>query len=185
MGCHDYTCYVCDTPSSYVCRESDGGECTQSGIGEDKAMLRLLRFRRPGSPQSQEDFLERRGEAFGDEFRPFGYDWGEWEFQPSLNFRAVAMDRGGDESYFKINDVLEGPDVDELINDDDEGEVEIECSAGETIWAVCYCPDCYRRFVLLRDEPVCQLYLKRIAGKHELSPVPSSLAEARAAVKLL
>lgn len=170
---------------SFECREEEGGECEEAGIGNDEAVLHFHYFKRPGSPQSKEDFIARLNEISRSEFREVSYAWDDWEFQPSLNYRGTCMDLDGDISVWKINDVPGNSDDDNLQQHDEESDIEIELSAEETIWVVNYCPTCYKLFHSTQLDKVCKLHLAEIAKKHGLNTPEPTLDQIRETVKML
>lgn len=157
MGVHDYRCSVCGTPGSYTCGEKNGTECVQEGIGEDHAVLDLFFFSEEDAPEDSSEFEEARARARRVETRPFGYDWGEWEFVPSLNYRELLMDDDDETGIWKIQPF-----------DEDLGDgspVSIEIPPDEQVWVVNYCPPCRALFVertKSKEEP-CVEYLRSIA----------------------
>jgi hypothetical protein len=156
MGVHDYTCSLCGTPASYTCNEARFEPCEQEGIGEDQAHLALFFFREAEAPTTPEEFEEARGRALRVEERAFGYDWGDWEFQPSLNYRGVLMDSEDDAGVWAISTEAGL----------DEGTVELEVPAGEKVWVVNYCPVCRDTFLAPTPpapDGLCTLYVSAIA----------------------
>lgn len=157
MGVHDYRCSVCGTPGSYECGERKGTECHQTGIGEDQAVLDLFFFAAEDAPEDPSELEEARGRARRVESKPFGFDWGEWEFVPSLNYRELLMDDEDATGIWFIRP------FDEDVSDGNP--VSFELDPEERVWVVNYCPPCRALFVdgtTPRDEP-CALYLGEIA----------------------
>jgi hypothetical protein len=157
MGVHDYRCSVCGTPGSYKCGEKTGTACQQEGIGEDKAVLDLFFFSEDDAPADPSEFEDARASARRVETRPFEYDWGEWEFVPSLNYRQLLMDDEDATGIWVIQP------FDEDLGDGNP--VSIDIAADERVWVVNYCPPCRALFVdraTLPDEP-CAEYLRSIA----------------------
>lgn len=162
MGVHDYRCSVCGPPGSYACGEKDGEECEQEGIGEDQAILDLFFFASGEAPEDTDAFEDARGRARRTQTRPFGYDWGEWEFVPSLNYRQLLMDDDDATGIWRI----------EPFDEDmgDGGPVSLEIPPDERVWVVNYCPTCHPLFVEGKppgDEP-CLEYLRAIAENLEM-----------------
>lgn len=157
MGVHDYRCSVCGTPGSYACGEKNGTECDQEGIGEDQAVLDLFFFASDDAPEDSSEFEEARARARRVETRKFGYDWGEWEFVPSLNYRQLLMDDDDETGIWRIQ-----PFEGDL---GDGSPVSIEIPPDEQVWVVNYCPPCRALFVdrtAPAEEP-CAEYLRNIA----------------------
>ena len=172
MGVHDYRCSVCSTPSSYKCGEKTGAECEQEGIGDDKAFLDLFFFAEEDAPEDPSEFEEARARARRVVTKAVEYDWGEWEFVPSLNYRQLLMD---DEDATGIW-VIQPYDED----DGDGSPVSIKIPEDERVWVVNYCPPCRALFVdkkAPKTEP-CALYLEAIAEHLELSFEGGSEAKA-------
>lgn len=162
MGVHDYRCSVCGTPSSYECGEKSGEECEEEGFGSDEAVLDLFFFAEDDAPESAEDFEDARGRARRVESRPFGYDWGEWEFVPSLNYRELLMDDDDTTGVWTIQP------FDEDISDGNP--VSIDIPEGERVWVVNYCKPCHELFAdgkKPQEEP-CKLYLHDIAEQLDM-----------------
>lgn len=157
MGVHDYRCSACGTPSSYECGEKHGKACGVKGLGEDQAVLDLFYFDAEDAPETPEDFEDARARARRVETRPFGYDWGEWEFVPSLNYRQLLMD---DEDPLGIWAIQ--PFDDDL---DDGNPVSLSIPEGEQVWVVNYCPPCHTLFVKRQtpEEEPCREYLSAVA----------------------
>ncbi|WP_232293450.1 hypothetical protein [Stigmatella aurantiaca] len=157
MGVHDYRCSVCGTPSTYACGEKTGEPCEEEGVGEDQAVLDLFFFAAADAPQSAGEFEQVRGRARRVETKPFGYDWGDWEFEPSLNYRQLLMDDDDVAGIWAIQPF-----------DEDIGEgspVSIEIPEGEQVWAVNYCPPCRELFVgnAKPTEEPCIAFLRAVA----------------------
>jgi hypothetical protein len=145
----------------YACGEADGTECKPTSIGDDEPTLDLFYFSASDAPQSWED-LERqapRAKRIVTERR--SYDWGDWEFKPSLNYRSLLMDEGDVSGIWRIRPFEEG----------DEGSPieDLEIPEGEEIWAVNYCPPCRQRFVKGSSEPACKKTLESVAEHLGLS----------------
>lgn len=176
MGVHDYECFGCGTPATYECGAETNTACRQVGIGEDVAHLHLHSFARPGSPQDEACFRARRDQALEQRWLQAGYDWAEWEFRPSLNYRGLLFERDDGWAVWKLNDVPGGTDNAELRNVDEENPIELAVSPARTVWIVNYCPDC---FALSRgEEPPerCCRYLETVRERHALPPFPSGLS---------
>jgi hypothetical protein len=157
MGVHDYRCSVCGDPTSFECGEKAGKECEESGIGNDEAVLDLFFFAEKDAPEEPSEFEAARGRARRVETRPFGYDWGDWEFVPSLNYRELLMDDGDDTGVWLIRP------YDEDLSDG--SPVSLEIPEGERVWVVNYCPPCHANFAADKppaEEP-CALYLETVA----------------------
>ena len=157
MGVHDYRCSVCGTPASYQCGEKAGQPCEEDGVGNDEAVLELFFFAEEDAPEGPEAFEDARGRARRVESRPFRYDWGEWEFEPSLNYRQLLMDDDDSTGIWVIQP------FDEDLSDG--SPVSIELPEGERVWVVNYCPPCRALFAERKtpdDEP-CVLYLQAVA----------------------
>jgi hypothetical protein len=156
MGVQDYRCSVCGDPASYECGEKAGKECEETGMGNDEAVLDLFFFAAEDAPEDPSGFEEARGRARRVETRPFGYDWGDWEFVPSLNYRELLMDDGDDTGVWLIRPFEE--DV------SDGSPIALEIPPGERVWVVNYCPPCREHFVdgKAGEEP-CVLHLEAIA----------------------
>lgn len=158
MGVHDYTCSICGTPSSYRCEEASFGTCEQEGIGEDEAYLELFFFREAEAPTSPDELEAARGGALRVERRAFEYDWGDWEFRPSLNYRGVLMNEEDPAGVWAISNEEHAMA--------DGSPVELEIPAGEKVWAVNYCPVCRDNFVAPTPpapDTLCTLYVRAIA----------------------
>jgi hypothetical protein len=157
MGVHDYRCSVCGTPSTYKCGEKSGTECEQEGIGEDQAVLDLFFFSAKDAPEDASEFEDTRSRALRVETRAFGYDWGEWDFVPSLNYRELLMDDEDSTGIWAIRP------FDEDLSDGNP--VSIELDPKEQVWVVNYCPPCRALFADRKtpeDEP-CAEYLRAVA----------------------
>jgi hypothetical protein len=156
MGVHDYTCSVCGTPLSYECHEVDGGECGESGIGEDQAIVDLYVFAAADAPTSPDQLEARLDRARRLLTQARGYDWGAWEFVPSLNYRDPADGRQ------RSGRGLARQAVPPARRRQPHRRPRV--GADEVVWAVNYCPPCRRRFVdgAALDAP-CQAYLRAIA----------------------
>lgn len=155
MGVHDFRCSVCGEPGSYTCGEKTGEPCEQEGFGEDQAVLDLFFFAEKDAPESVEAFEQARGRALRVETKPFGYDWGDWEFEPSLNYREVLMGPGDAVGVWAL----------QPFEEDGEGSpISIEIPGNEQVWAVNYCPPCRALFVdgESTEEP-CIEYLRTVA----------------------
>jgi hypothetical protein len=157
MGVHDYRCSVCGTPGSYTCGEKDGTECEQKGIGEDKAVLDLFFFSEEDTPEDASEFEEARAKARRVQTKKFEYDWGDWEFVPSLNYRQLLMDDEDETGIWAIQPF-----------DEDLGDgspVSIKIREDERVWVVNYCPPCRALFAEGKDpkEEPCVEYLKAVA----------------------
>ncbi|MBM7115390.1 hypothetical protein [Archangium primigenium] len=139
MGVHDYRCSVCGEPASFECGEDTGAPCEETGFGNDEAVLDLFFFAAPEAPDSPEAFEQARGRARRFETKAYGYDWGDWEFQPSLNYRYVLMGQGDPVGVWTI------PPYEERMGT--EGHpVSLDIPAGERVWVVNYCPPCHALF---------------------------------------
>ena len=163
MGVHDYRCSVCGTPGSYRCGEKSGTECEQEGIGEDRAVLDLFFFSAEDAPEDASEFEDARGRARRVETRSFGYDWGDWEFVPSLNYRELLMDDEDATGIWAIRP------FDEDLSDGNP--LSFEIAPDERVWVVNYCPPCRALFVdrkASKDEP-CIEYLRSVAEHFEAS----------------
>ncbi|RKH18766.1 hypothetical protein D7X74_08730 [Corallococcus sp. CA047B] len=157
MGVHDYRCSVCGPPTSYTCGEKTGEECEEEGMGDDQAILDLFFFAEEDAPEDTGDFEQARGRARRTETRPYGYDWGDWEFVPSLNYRELLMGSDDETGVWCIEPYEEGVS--------DGSPVSLEIPPGERVWAVNYCPTCHPVFAEGKrsgDEP-CLEYLRAIA----------------------
>jgi len=157
MGVHDYRCSTCGTPAAFTCGEAVGQACRQEGIGSDEAVLDLFFFSSEDAPTSAEEFEGALSRALRVETRPFAYDWGEWEFKPSLNYRQLLID---DDDQFGIWSIQ--PFDGDL---GDGSPVSLDIPANEQVWVVNYCLPCRRVFVDQQapaEEP-CAEYLKAIA----------------------
>jgi hypothetical protein len=155
MGVHDFRCSVCSEPGSYTCGEKTGEECEQEGFGSDEAVLDLFFFAEEDTPASVEAFEQTRGRARRVETKTLGYDWGEWEFEPSLNYREVLMGAGDEVGVWELQPFREGGDG---------SPISIEIPGNERVWAVNYCVPCRAHFVdgTAAEEP-CIEYLRTIA----------------------
>lgn len=155
MGVRDFTCGVCGEPTEYECREATGGECEPAGIGDDEAFLTFLSFRAGEAPGTPDGLLAEHTRALRRETYRFGYDWGAWEFVPSLDYY----------------DVLGGPDDEcgvwrlEPHHPKAAHPVEVDLPAGEEVWVVNCCSSCWSHFVLGVGGPRCRLYEAQVA-KH-------------------
>jgi hypothetical protein len=161
MGVHDYRCSVCGEPGSYTCGEKTGEPCEQEGFGDDQAVLDLFFFAKEDAPDSAEAFEEARGRARRTETKTFGYDWGDWEFEPSLNYREVLMGPGDSVGVWALQPFREGG----------EGSpIAIDIPDTEQVWAVNYCPPCRAHFVdgSATEEP-CIEHLRTIAENLQLN----------------
>jgi hypothetical protein len=162
MGVHDYRCSVCGPPTTYKCGEKTGTACEEEGIGSDEAVLDLFFFGAEDAPEDPSEFEEARGRARRVESRPFAYDWGEWEFEPSLNYRELLMDDEDATGIWFIRP------FDEDLSDGNP--VAIEIPEDERVWVVNYCKPCRALFVdreTPTDEP-CAEYLRAVAENLEL-----------------
>ncbi|HZI15446.1 MAG TPA: hypothetical protein VE153_34050 [Myxococcus sp.] len=174
MGVHDYRCSVCGDPSSYECGEKAGKPCDEPGFGNDQAVLDLFFFAAEDAPEDPSEFEEARGRARRVETRPFGYDWGDWEFVPSLNYRDLLMDDGDDTGVWGIRPYEEGRS---------EGSpVSLEIPPGERVWVVNYCPSCHAHFASDTPPPEepCVLHLENVAENLGLDFKPGKKGTAKA-----
>lgn len=174
MGVHDYRCSVCSEPATYECGEGTGAECEQAGFGNDESVLDLFFFDAKDAPEQPEDFEAARGRALRMETRPFGYDWGDWEFTPSLNYRAVLMGAGDETGIWSIPPF-----------DGDEGEgspVSIDVPDTQRVWVVNYCPPCHSLFAQgeTPEQEPCREYLRTIAENLGLEYDPEAGRAAKA-----
>ncbi|NOK11228.1 hypothetical protein HNS30_19485 [Corallococcus exercitus] len=157
MGVHDYRCSVCGPPVSYVCGEKTGEECEEEGMGDDEAILDLFFFAADEAPEDADAFEAARGRARRTRTQPFGYDWGEWEFVPSLNYRQLLMDDDDATGVWRIEPFDE--------DESDGNPVSLEIPEDERVWVVNYCSKCHPLFAEGKppqDEP-CLEYLRAIA----------------------
>ncbi|NRD53037.1 hypothetical protein [Corallococcus exiguus] len=162
MGVHDYRCSVCGPPSSFECGEKTGKECEEEGIGNDEAILDLFFFAADEAPEDADAFEEARGRARRTQTKPYGYDWGEWEFVPSLNYRELLMDDDDATGVWRLEPYEE--------DRSDGGPVSLEIPDGERVWVVNYCPVCHPLFAEGKtpaDEP-CLEYLRAVAENLDL-----------------
>jgi hypothetical protein len=157
MGVSDYTCSVCGAPQSYSCGEAKGEDCDVTGFGNDEVFLELLFFDEADAPTGPDEVLSARGRAKKAQVKKWGYDWGEWEFVPSLNYRELLMGDGDPRGIWRV--VPFDPAT------SDGHEVEVTIPAGQTLWVVNFCPDCHAVFV--KGKPPkggpCRLHLEAIA----------------------
>lgn len=126
-------------------------------MGDDQAILDLFFFAEAETPEDIASFEQARGRARRTETRPFGYDWGEWEFVPSLNYRDLLMGPDDEAGVWRIEPYEEGSS--------DGSPVSLDIPEGERVWVVNYCPTCHPVFAEGRrsgDEP-CLEYLRAIA----------------------
>jgi hypothetical protein len=162
MGVHDFRCSVCGTPRSYKCGEKTGTQCVREGIGEDKAVLDLFFFDADDAPEDASELEDARERAKRAKTQKFEYDWGEWEFVPSLNYRQLLMDDEDETGIWRIQPF-----------DEDLGDgspVSIKIAEDEQVWVVNYCPPCRGLFVdgkAPKDEP-CAEYLRSVAKHLEI-----------------
>jgi hypothetical protein len=155
MGVHDYTCSVCGEPRTYTCNEATQGDCSVEGRGNDEVWVELFFFPSDAAPESVADFEERRASAVKAALQKRGYDWGEWDFVPTLNYRGHLMEDGDATGVWRLPP-YEG-------DDGESNPVELEIPEGHEVWAVNYCPPCHDRYVARStNEPSCQLYLLQI-----------------------
>ncbi|NPC71874.1 hypothetical protein HPP05_19150 [Corallococcus exiguus] len=162
MGVHDYRCSVCGPPSSFECGEKTGKECEEEGIGNDEAILDLFFFAAAEAPEDADAFEEARVRARRTQTKPYGYDWGEWEFVPSLNYRELLMDDDDSTGVWSIEPYEE--------DRSDGSPVSLEIPDGERVWVVNYCPVCHPLFAegkTPEDEP-CLEYLRAVAENLDL-----------------
>ncbi|CAM3897656.1 hypothetical protein G4177_26190 [Corallococcus sp. ZKHCc1 1396] len=158
MGVHDYQCSVCGPPTTYECGEQTGQECEEEGMGDDHAVLDLFFFAAGDAPTTARDFEQARGRARRTETRPFGYDWGDWEFVPSLNYRDVLMGAGDATGIWRIEPSVDGAS--------DGSPVSLEIPPDERVWVVNYCSRCHPVFVqgAPPDGEPCLEHLRAVAG---------------------
>ncbi|MFP2895196.1 hypothetical protein [Corallococcus sp. 4LFB] len=162
MGVHDYRCSVCGPPTSYACGEKTGKECEEDGMGDDEAILDLFFFAAAEAPEDADAFEEARGRARRTRTQPFGYDWGEWEFVPSLNYRQLLMDDDDATGVWRIEPFDE--------DESDGNPVSLVVPEDERVWVVNYCSNCHPLFAEGKhppDEP-CLEYLRAVAENLEL-----------------
>ena len=179
MGVRDYHCYLCGEPVSYTCQSSEQacpGDCDTEGLGEDRAFLDFYRFPRDGAPQTAKEFLSNRNKALSRERRELRYDWGSWEFVPSLDYYGYQdASEDKDRSVWRLNNLARnGEDPQSLGNYPPENAVEFERDPDTTVWVINHCPTCYQAF--LSDEPpseFCRVYLQAVADKQEIELNPS------------
>lgn len=174
MGVHDYRCSVCGTPGTYTCGEKRGEPCEQEGIGDDEPVLDLFFFAAEDAPEEPSEFEDAQRRARRVETREFGYDWGDWEFVPSLNYRQLLMD---DDDYVGVWAIQP---YDE---DDDGSPVSIDIPEDERVWVVNYCKPC-RALFANRETPAeepCIEYLRSVAEQLEMDFEGVSGSAAKAA----
>lgn len=162
MGVHDYRCSVCGTPGSYTCGEKTGAECEQEGIGEDSAVLDLFFFSEDDAPEDASEFEDALSSALRVKTQKFKYDWGEWEFEPSLNYRQLLMDDEDSTGIWVIQPYDE--------DDGDGSPVSIKIAEDERVWVVNYCPPCRELFAESKkpkSEP-CIEYLRSVSEQLEI-----------------
>lgn len=166
MGVHDYTCSICGTPGSYQCGEAEGGEaegkaCSQEGIGEDHAFVDLYFFSEGDAPEEPSQFEEKLPKALRLTEQEREYDWGEWEFVPSLNYRTYLMDDRDATGIWPVKPFEEHDDGSEIEN--------LEIAEDERVWAVNYCPICRPLVKPTGAAPLdCKLYLQSISEHLEI-----------------
>jgi len=175
MGVQDYRCSVCATPTSYDCGEPRGQECEESGVGNDEAVLDLFFFGEDDAPDTPEDFEAARGRALRVQTLKARYDWGAWEFEPSLNYRELLMDDEDATGIWAIRPFDE--------DTSDGAPVELDIPEGERVWVVNYCPPCRELFVDRRGSAgdACALYLEAVAEGLGLEFVAGGAPDAKAA----
>lgn len=151
MGVHDYRCSLCGQPGSYACHEDTGGECEEEGFGDDGAHVTLFWFDRATAPRDAAAFDAARRSARRVTHHAYGYDWGAWEFVPSLNYRSIAMD--GDESSgaWPVLSADEGC----------EGAPELPIGPDERVWAEVHCTLC--EAVFAGSAAACRAHLARVS----------------------
>jgi hypothetical protein len=174
MGVHDYRCSVCSEPGTYTCGEAEGKECEEEGFGDDHAVLDLFFFDAKDAPARPQDFEAARGRALRVETRPFEYDWGDWEFKPSLNYRTLLMDDDDETGIWSIRPF-----------DGDVGEgspVSLDIPDTERVWVVNYCPPCHALFAKgeTPEQAPCREYLRKISEFLELEFDAEGDGEAKA-----
>ncbi len=156
MGVHDYTCSVCSEPSSFTCKEATGGECEEEGFGNDEVFVDLVFFPNGRAPEDADSFESRLGDAVAVKSEKRGYDWGAWEFVPSLNYRTLLMDDRDATGVWRLKPFDE--------RYDEGSPIELDIPDGQTVWAVNYCPSCHEQFVArTAAAPPCRLHLEKIS----------------------
>lgn len=162
MGVHDYRCSVCGPPTTYVCGEKTGEECEEEGIGDDEAVLDLFFFAADEAPEDSDAFEAARSRARRTKTQAFGYDWGEWDFVPTLNYRQLLMDDDDATGIWRIEPFDEDAS--------DGNPVSLEIPEDERVWVVNYCSRCHPLFAegqTPADEP-CLEYLRAVAENLDL-----------------
>jgi hypothetical protein len=109
-----------------------------------------------------EGFSAARGKAVRTLSRTFAYDWGDWEFEPSLNYRTLLMDDDDPTGVWFVKPFEEH---------DDGSPVSVEVPEGQQLWAVNYCPRCHEAFAAAKPvqaSALCKRYLEEIATHLEL-----------------
>lgn len=125
-------------------------------------MLDLFFFDADDAPEDPSEFEDARKRAKRVKTQKFKYDWGEWEFVPSLNYRQLLMDDGDETGIWAIQPF-----------DEDLGDgspVSIKIPEDEQVWVVNYCPPCRKLFVEGKDpaEEPCIEYLHSVAEHLEM-----------------
>lgn len=173
MGVQDYTCCVCGPPLTYACRESPDvqgtAECSVEGFGEDKALLTFYHFSAAASPDSVESFKDNWQQALSAETYSYAFDWGEWEFKPSLNYYDLLVDDDHHGIWPLTPHSLTGTNP-----------VECEVPPDQSVWVVNCCPRCWDRFVLGKIGVRCRLYEAAIRSQLDLfedDPIEEAVCE--------
>ncbi|MCP3063692.1 hypothetical protein LXT21_33455 [Myxococcus sp. K38C18041901] len=126
-------------------------------MGDDQAVLDLFFFAAKDAPTGAHDFERARGRALRTETQPYGYDWGDWEFVPSLNYRSLQMGVGDDTGIWRIEPYVEGSS--------DGSPPSLELGPDERVWVVNYCSLCHPVFVQGKapDGEPCLEHLRAVA----------------------
>jgi hypothetical protein len=176
MGVHDIHCRVCGTPASYICKEHEvgkaKGECEQDGIGTDSAKLDILVFAAATAPKQWQDVIAAAPSAIRRMQQTRSYDWGAWEYTPSLNYFRVAMDDGDVAGIWRVVRYTPGGEGTPI--------VDLELAADEVAWVMTSCVTCSEAFINPSAEfhlsSVCKEYLREISAHLEIDMLDDKAA---------
>lgn len=137
MGVMDYSCYCCNHGEQSLIHweESEG-----RNIGRSKAYLLIF-----SDPQKTvKDYRQLLSEKRKYRLQEYEYSWGNWDFEPNLDYSSILADSDG-----------------------------IECAVWYCrklkSWVINLCPYCYESFLRINSE-FPKKYKKRVREYFDRSP---------------
>lgn len=174
MGVHDFRCHLCGETESF----NAAGE--SAGLGAAQSVVAFFAFPRGEAPADVDAFLAAPHAARSVTHQLMGYDWGDWEFQPCLDYRTKLMD--GDESagdrfdVWRLNDspLSETEAAEERMRS--EGDpIAIDRDPDASVWVVNVCPDCWSGYLEPGGPAPCQARTNKLARLHGLAADPAAV----------